>query len=293
MHQKPTLIMNGRIAGQAWLAETKQKISQLSTPPKLVIIQVGNHPASTVYIQKKMTAAAEVGAIVQHIQLAEAISQVELVNLINQFQTEQTHDGILVQLPLPNHINEEVILKTLKAEFDVDGLSWETTAQTWMAKKFDPLAHVLPCTPKGVIRLLQHYGVSCASKNVVIINRSNIVGKPLAAMLMALDATVTLCHSRTPNISAHTLAADLVISAVGRPNFIQPEQIATAAYVIDVSINFDAENKIVGDVPKKSLLNKCAGYSPVPSGVGPMTVAAIFDNLYLLAKKKEEQKCPK
>lgn len=233
-----------------------------------------------------MKAAAAVGVDAVHIKLDAAVSQTELLALIEKHSAAKTFDGILIQLPLPRQIDEQTVLHRLDQSVDVDGLSSASIASIWTVKNFDPLTRVCPCTPKGIVKLLQFYGIDPGGKNVLIINRSNIVGKPLAALLLALNATVTVCHTRTKNLNDHLQAADIIVTGAGVIDFLQPVQIPPTAAVIDVSINFDADGKIVGDVRPNTLIGRCAAFSPVPGGVGPMTVAAIFDNLYLLTKQR-------
>ncbi|WP_391592132.1 Methenyltetrahydrofolate cyclohydrolase / Methylenetetrahydrofolate dehydrogenase (NADP+) [[Mycoplasma] cavipharyngis] len=288
-HKINTIVLNGRVAADAWIEDIKNKILALKRQPRLGIIQIGDNLASSTYIKNKLNIAKKVNVIAEHLKFNANYSQDQLINLINDLQNNDLYDGILIQLPLPEQINEIKVLQTLKTTYDVDGLSVATTAKIWNTKKFNPLEEVVPCTPKGIIKLLNHYQIDCQGKKIVIINRSNIVGKPLAAMLLALDATVSICHSRTKNLIEYTSTADIIITGVGKTNFLTPNLVAKHAVVIDVSINFDHQKKLVGDVPRNSLLNHCQAYSPVPNGVGPMTVAAIFDNLYLLTKKKITQ----
>lgn len=285
-----TIVLDGKKASENWLVEIANKIKSLNTTLKIGIVQLGNNPASNAYIKNKLKIAAELNVKACHIKLDLSTSEKELLDLINKYNKNQKFDGLLIQLPLPKHINEITILKHLDKAIDVDGLGFNAVNFIWMTKNFNPLNHVVPCTPKGIIKLLEFYNISCEGKNVVIINRSNIVGKPLAALLLSLNATVTICHTKTKNLNMHLKTADIIVSGVGVVDFLKPNQIPPHATVIDVSINFDANQKLVGDVRKASLQNICYAYSPVPKGVGPMTVAAIFDNLYLLGKQKNKNK---
>ena len=258
--------------------------------PGLVAILVGNNPASKIYVNAKAKACEEVGIYSKVIELDEAISQNDLIDIIKQLNINPKFHGILVQQPLPKHINTEIVNQTIEPAKDVDGFH-----PVNMGKLLLDEVGLKPCTPLGIIELLRHYHIDLNGKNVVVIGRSNIVGKPLVVMLMQknkfTNATVTVCHSSTKDISFFTKNADVVISAIGKPEFLKADMIKEDSVVIDVGINrIDDLNsqkgyKIVGDVKFDEVSEKASYITPVPGGVGPMTIAMLLQNTLITSSK--------
>jgi len=258
--------------------------------PGLVAVLVGNNPASKIYVSSKAKACEEVGIYSKVIELDEAISQNELIDVIKQLNINPKFHGILVQQPLPKHINTELVNETISPAKDVDGFHPLNMGKLLLGEDC-----LKPCTPLGIIELLKHYQIELSGKNVVVIGRSNIVGKPLAAMLIQKDkvtnATVTVCHSATKDISFFTKNADVVIAAIGKPEFLKAEMIKDDAVVIDVGINriedLNSQKgyRIVGDVKFDEISEKASFITPVPGGVGPMTIAMLLKNTLIASSK--------
>ena len=271
-------ILDGKLLAQKIQQELKEKIAPLETKPGLAAILVGDDPSSHIYVGRKEKACLEIGIhFVKHL-LEEQTTEEEIKELIIKLNEDKTIHGILVQLPLPKHLNTKNILAMIKQTKDVDGITphmWEK-----IIAKEESFA---PCTPKGIIRLLEDNTISLAGKHVVIINRK-IIGKSLAILLLNRNATVTICHSQTQNISEKTKEADIIITAVGKPNFITEEMVKEGAIVVDVGIT-RVDGKIKGDVDFEKVKEKAAYISPVPGGVGPMTVVTLLQNTYEAAIK--------
>lgn len=240
--------------------------------PHLVVIMVGNNPASLSYAKGKSKACAEVGMRFTLWQLPENISEEDLIDNINEFNYKEDVDGILVQLPLPAHLNERKILETVLPTKDIDGLTTHN-----MGKLFLQEEGFYPCTPLGVMNLLEEMKVDLKGKNVTVIGRSMLVGLPLARLLLAKDATVTICHSKTEDLKSKCLSADVLIVAIGKAKFINHEYIKDGAYVIDVGVN-RVDGHLCGDVDFEDVKDKVSAITPVPKGVGPMTIAFLLEN---------------
>ena len=240
--------------------------------PHLVVIMVGNNPASLSYAKGKSKACAEVGMRFTLWQLPENISETDLIDNINEFNYKDDVDGILVQLPLPAHLNERKILETVLPTKDIDGLTTHN-----MGKLFLQEEGFYPCTPLGVMNLLEEMKVDLKGKNVTVIGRSMLVGLPLARLLLAKDATVTICHSKTEDLKSKCLSADVLIVAIGKAKFINHEYIKDGAYVIDVGVN-RVDGHLCGDVDFEDVKDKVSAITPVPKGVGPMTIAFLLEN---------------
>ena len=257
--------------------------------PKLAVILVGNNPASQVYVRNKCKSCKEVGIEYSDIHFDENATQVDLITKINSLNTDQDIDGILVQLPLPSHIDEQAVIKTISPEKDVDGFHPYNLGKLFLGQET-----MIPCTPKGILRILDYYHIDTAGKNVCIIGRSNIVGKPIATLLAqkSRDATVTLCHTRTQNLIEHTRQADILIVATGHLNTLTADMVKDNAVVIDVGINRvpDPTKKsgiaLKGDTDYNNLEPK-AKITPVPGGVGPMTVTMLLENTLIVALRRE------
>lgn len=239
-----------------------------------MIISMGEDPASKVYVRNKLKAAAEIGIIANHFPMQADLVTTEYVKeTISLFNKDPYLDGIIVQLPLPKHLDERAIIDAIDPEKDIDGLTTTNIGRLRSGQKC-----FKPCTAAGIIDLCKYYGIELDGEDVTIIGRSNIVGKPLADMMMAKGATVTQCHSHTSNTRFHTLPADIVVTAIGKPKFIDRSYIGYEQIVIDVGINRDEEGRLCGDVDFDDVKDNCSAITPVPGGVGPMTVAELMKN---------------
>ncbi len=241
--------------------------------PCLAVIQVGNDPASSVYVNNKKKACAYIGIESLAYELDECTTQQELVSLIEELNQNEKVNGILVQLPLPKHIDEDTIIQTISPKKDVDGFHPMSVGNMCIGSK-----GFLSCTPAGIIQLLKRSGVVIEGKECVIVGRSNIVGKPMALLLLRENGTVTVAHSRTKDLKEITNRADILIVAIGKPKFITADYIKEGAVVIDVGIHRNAENKLCGDVDFEDVKEKVSAITPVPGGVGPMTIAMLMEN---------------
>ncbi|NCB48151.1 MAG: bifunctional 5,10-methylenetetrahydrofolate dehydrogenase/5,10-methenyltetrahydrofolate cyclohydrolase [Clostridia bacterium] len=246
-------------------------------PPKLAIVIVGSNPASLIYVANKLKACEYVGIKTELFNFEENVSEVELSEKIFELNSDNTINGILVQLPLPKHINSQNIINQISEEKDVDGLCEKNLGKLLTNNR--PLN--LGCTPSGIITLLKEYDINMVGKNVVIINRSILVGKPLTLMFLNENATVTVCHSKTKNLKEKTLLADIIVVGVGRIDFLKNNMIKKGAIVVDVGINRNENtNKIQGDVDFLNVSKKASYITPVPNGVGPMTIAMLLKNTF-------------
>ena len=265
------ILINGREVAKNWKNKIAKQVSELTIQPHLAVVLVGDNPASQVYVRNKEKACAQTGIRSTVIRLKEDCTQVELENVVRSLNTDDSVHGILVQLPLPTHISEADILALINPEKDVDGFHAMNSGRLMNGQK-----GFIPCTPLGIMRLLEAYKIPLEGKHAVIVGRSNIVGKPIAMLLLAQNATVTICHSKTRNLAEFTRQADILVAAVGKANFITPEMIKAGAVVIDVGIN-RVNGQIVGDVDAR--VNEIASYiTPVPGGVGQMTIAMLLSN---------------
>lgn len=241
--------------------------------PCLAVVIAGDNPASRSYVRGKMKAAEFIGMDNRLIELPENVSEEELLRAIACLNGDPRVDGILVQLPLPGHIDEGRVLDAINPAKDVDGFHPVNVANLWLGRPC-----FVPCTPKGVIRLIESTGVAIEGKRAVVVGRSNIVGKPLAKLLLDRNATVTIAHSRTPDLKAVTLEADILVAAVGRPGIITADMVKPGAIVIDVGINRTEDGRLTGDVDFAGVSGVAGFITPVPGGVGPMTIAMLMDN---------------
>ncbi len=270
------------ISGTELAKEIKQDVAkrvaeykvEYGREPHLVVILVGDNPASVSYVTGKAKDSAEVGFKNTTIRKPDTISEAELIELIGQLNEDRSVDGILVQLPLPKHISEAKVIEAIDKEKDVDGFHPLNVASLWQK-----LPCLLPCTPKGIIKLLDKAGVEIAGKKAVVIGRSNIVGLPVAKLLLDRNATVTIAHSRTQNLAEVTRQADILVVAIGRAKFVTADMVGEGAAVIDVGVNRDPESgKLCGDVDFEACKDKASVITPVPGGVGPMTRACLMEN---------------
>ncbi|MBE2255340.1 MAG: bifunctional methylenetetrahydrofolate dehydrogenase/methenyltetrahydrofolate cyclohydrolase FolD [Ignavibacteria bacterium] len=278
-------IIDGKLISSKVKAEIKEEVSELvqsgKRPPGLAFILVGEDPASKVYVKNKGKACSDIGFYSVTEKLPDSISEEELINLIQTFNNDEKIDGILVQLPLPKHINEQRVIESINYKKDVDGFHPENTGRLVSGIK-----SFIPCTPYGITELLKRYNIETSGKNVTVIGRSNIVGKPIANLLIQKEynATVSICHSKTKDLKSYTLNADIIIAAIGSPDFLKGDMIREDVVIIDVGINRVESSsspngyKITGDVDFESCLEKCKMITPVPGGVGPMTIAMLMKN---------------
>ena len=259
--------------------ETEALIESTGIYPGLAVILVGNDPASQVYVRNKQLACEELGFHAFEYKLGENTTQEQLLDLINVLNKDTKVHGILVQLPLPDHLDEQSVLYAISPEKDVDAFHPMNVGKI-MIGSYD----ILPCTPAGVMELLDAAGVEIAGKNCVVVGRSNIVGKPMAMLLLQRSGTVTICHSKTKNLAEVCAAADILVVAIGRPKFITADMVKDGAVVVDVGINRDENNKLCGDVDYENVAPKASCITPVPGGVGPMTITRLMKNTLRAAK---------
>ncbi|MFE8774552.1 bifunctional methylenetetrahydrofolate dehydrogenase/methenyltetrahydrofolate cyclohydrolase [Streptococcus pyogenes] len=274
-----TELIDGKALAQKMQQELAAKVNNLKQKkgivPGLAVILVGDDPASQVYVRNKERAALTVGFKSETVRLSEFICQEELIAVIERYNADNTIHGILVQLPLPNHINDKKIILAIDPKKDVDGFHPMNTGHLWSGR---PL--MVPCTPSGIMELLREYNVNLEGKHAVIIGRSNIVGKPMAQLLLDKNATVTLTHSRTRQLEEVCRCADVLIVAIGQGHFITKQYIKEGAIVIAVGMNRDDNGKLIGDVAFDEVAEVAAKITPVPGGVGPMTIAMLLEQTY-------------
>ena len=276
----------GKEAAEEILTKIKEKITTLKIKPSIEIILVGENPASEVYVKNKIQKATDCGMIAHLTRFADSIGEKELLNYIQALNTEEKVDGILVQAPLPKHISYDLVLETLSPKKDVDG--WTPINQGKLLVGLKNPEPFFPATPLGVMKLLEYYKINPANKHAVVVGRSSVVGKPLALLLLAADATVTICHSKTKNLFEFTKSADILVSAVGSPNLITADMVKEGAFVIDVGISRNPQtNKIIGDVDFENVIKK-ANCSPVPGGIGPLTIAMLMSNVLKAAQERKK-----
>lgn len=272
-------IIDGKKIASDIKNELKEKIAELKIKNNkevtLCVIQVGADPASSIYVRNKKKVCEEIGIRSLSYELPEETSQEELIKLIQDLNQRPDVSGILVQLPLPKHIDENIIIQNISPEKDVDGFNPINVGKLSIGQKGP-----VPCTPAGIIQMLKRYNIPIEGKECVIVGRSNIVGKPMAMLMLRENATVTVCHSKTRNLADITRRADILIVAMGKPKFITREYVKEGAVVIDVGINRNENNKVCGDVDFDDVIDKVSAITPVPGGVGPMTIAMLMHNCY-------------
>ena len=270
------MIIDGKKISQQIKEELKEKVTAQKAEGKegaLAVIQVGADPASSVYVRNKKNACAFVGIESLAYELPEETPEEELLSMIAELNSNEKVKGILVQLPLPGHINEDKVIQAISPSKDVDGFHPQSVGAMVIGEK-----GFLPCTPAGIIQLLKRSGIEIAGKNCVVVGRSNIVGKPMALLMLREHATVTITHSRTQNLAGICRQADILIVAMGKPRFIGAEYVKEGAVVIDVGIHRNAENKLCGDVKFEEVESIASAITPVLGGVGPRTIAMLMDN---------------
>lgn len=281
-------VLNGKELATKIKGELKQTVEDIKKKniyPGLAVVIVGNDPASRVYVNSKKKACEEIGIESFEYALDESIDEAELIDLIKRLNEDNKVSGILVQLPLPKHINEEKIILAIDSTKDVDAFHPENVGRLITGNP-----QFLPCTPAGVMELIHESGIEIAGKECVIVGRSNIVGKPQSMLLLAEHGTVTICHSKTKNLEEVIKRADILVAAVGRPEMIKGSSIKPGAVVIDVGINRLENKKLVGDVEYESCSEVASAITPVPGGVGPMTIAMLMKNTVRAAIAQTERK---
>lgn len=269
-------LIDGKLISAQIKDELKAEVAQMKEKginPCLAVIQVGNDPASSVYVNNKKKACAYIGIESLSYELEETVSQDALLKLISELNNNEKVNGILVQLPLPRHIDENAVIEAITPSKDVDGFHPETVGNMCIGTR-----GFLPCTPAGVIQLLKRSNIEIEGKECVIIGRSNIVGKPMAMLLLRENGTVTITHSRTKDLKEVTKRADILVVAIGKPKFVTKDFVKEGAVVIDVGIHRNEDNKLCGDVDFDDIVEKVSAITPVPGGVGPMTIAMLMNN---------------
>lgn len=278
-------IINGKLVSSEIRSKIAKEVAtfklETGVTPGLAVVIVGSNPASLVYVRNKAKACAEVGINSVEIALPEDVSEKELLERIAQLNDDPTVHGILVQLPLPKHINQDLVIESISPKKDVDAFHPENVGRILIGNY-----SFLPCTPAGVIDLLDYYNISVSGKKCVVLGRSNIVGKPMAHLLLERNGTVTVCHSRTQNLEDEIRSADILVVAIGRAEFVKGHMIKPGAVVIDVGINRGEDGKLHGDVEYAGAFDVASYITPVPGGVGPMTITTLLKNTLLSARKE-------
>lgn len=266
-------IIDGKAVAAALRAEVAARVAGLSFQPGLTVVLVGDDPASAVYVRSKDRSAREAGIAAHTIRLPAATTEAALLSEVRRLNNDPTVDGILVQLPLPAHIRAQAVIEAIDPAKDVDGFHPLNTGHL-----ADGRPTLVPCTPAGVMKLLAHADIPLSGARALVIGRSTIVGRPVAALLLGANATVTIAHSRTRDLPAECRRADVVIAAIGQPEFVQGDWIAPGATVIDVGINRLPDGRLVGDAAYEACAARAGAITPVPGGVGPMTIACLMEN---------------
>lgn len=278
-------IIDGKAVSAAVKDEVKEQVAALKKDggvPCLAVVLVGDDPASKVYVRNKKRACEYCGIKSLEYILDKTASEQQLLDLIDVLNNEPTVHGILVQLPLPPHINEQKIINAISEQKDVDAFHPANVGRLMTGNP-----DFLPCTPAGVMEMLKKYNIETAGKDCVIIGRSNIVGKPMAMLMLSANSTVTVCHSKTKNLKEKCLSADILIAAIGKPKFVTADMVKDGAVVIDVGINRTEDGKLCGDVDFDEVSKKASYIAPVPGGVGPMTIATLMKNTLTAYKLKK------
>lgn len=277
-------IIDGKVVSAAVkerVAKEVKELDQKGVSVCLAVILVGNDPASQIYVANKKKACEQLGIISKEFVLPEATTQQELLSLVNDLNNDSSVNGILCQLPLPKGLDEKAVIAAIDPQKDVDAFHPVNVGKI-MIGDYD----FLPCTPAGVMEMLAYYNIDVGGKECVVIGRSNIVGKPMGMLLLHKNGTVTICHSRTQNLSEVTRRADILVAAVGKANFVTADMVKDGAVVIDVGMNRDSNNKLCGDVDFDAVKTKSSYITPVPGGVGPMTIAVLMQNTLTAAKRQ-------
>ena len=275
-------IIDGKLISSQIRDEIAENVKKLKRKPGLAVIIVGEDPASQIYVRNKEKACEQVGFYSKTYRLNQEATTYELLNLINVLNFDDKIDGILVQLPLPKHIDEKAVIESIKPEKDVDTFSQKNTGKIMIGTQT-----ISPCTPSGIIELLKRYNIDICGKTCVVVGRSNIVGKPMAMLLLQENGTVTICHSKTENLKEITKTADILVVAIGKSKFITRDMIKNNAVIIDVGMNRDENGKLSGDVDFENVKDIVSYITPVPGGVGPMTITMLLKNTFMLSLKNQ------
>lgn len=274
-------VIDGKMVAAVLRAEVAARVAGLGFRPGLAVVLVGAHPASAVYVRNKDAAAAQAGLRAQTIRLPEGVAEAELLAVVARLNADPEVDGILVQLPLPPGIRPRAVIEAIDPAKDVDGFH-----PLNVGRLQDGLEALAPCTPLGVMRLLRHAGAELRGARAVVLGRSAIVGRPMAALLLQADATVTIAHSRTRDLPGECRRADVLVAAVGRPEMVRGDWVRPGATVIDVGINRTADGRLVGDAAYAECAAVAGAITPVPGGVGPMTIACLLENTLTAALRR-------
>ncbi len=277
-------IINGKEIAAQIRAELAEQVKTAPFRPGLAVVLVGEDPASQVYVRNKRKACEEIGYRSDAYILPQETTQEQLLDLIDTLNAEPTIHGILVQLPLPKHLDEEAVIAAISPDKDVDAFHAQNVGKIMLGNY-----QFLPCTPAGVMELLKRSGVEICGKNCVVLGRSNIVGKPMAMLLLQANGTVTICHSKTQNLAEICRSADILVVAIGRPEFVRGDMVKEGAVVIDVGINRKEDGKLCGDVCYDEVAPRAALITPVPGGVGPMTIAMLMKNTFTAAEHLQQK----
>ena len=281
------IIIDGKALAKKIRQELKvecDKLKEKGINPKLAVIMVGDNPASKVYVRNKSRACDEIGIEYEEFLLHDNIKQEELISLIKKLNEDKSINGILLQSPIPEHLNINQAFKTITYRKDVDGFTPSSVGKLCIGEDT-----FISCTPYGVIKMFEEYNIDLTGKNVVILGRSNIVGKPLIQCCLAKNATVTVCHSKTKNIEEYTKKADILIAAIGKAKFVTKDMVKKGVVIIDVGINRNEQGKLVGDVDFENVEPLASYITPVPGGVGPMTIAMLMNNVIKAAREQHKE----
>ena len=281
------IIIDGKALAKKIRQELKVECDELKEKginPKLAVIMVGDNPASKVYVRNKSRACDEIGIEYEEFLLQDNIKQEELISLIKKLNEDKSINGILLQSPIPEHLNINQAFKTITYRKDVDGFTPSSVGKLCIGEDT-----FISCTPYGVIKMFEEYNIDLTGKNVVILGRSNIVGKPLIQCCLAKNATVTVCHSKTKNIEEYTKKADVLIAAIGKAKFVTKDMVKKGVVIIDVGINRNEQGKLVGDVDFENVEPLASYITPVPGGVGPMTIAMLMNNVIKAAREQHKE----
>ena len=281
------IIIDGKALAKKIRQELKVECDELKEKginPKLAVIMVGDNPASKVYVRNKSRACDEIGIEYEEFLLHDNIKQEELIDLIKKLNEDKSINGILLQSPIPEHLNINQAFKTITYRKDVDGFTPSSVGKLCIGEDT-----FISCTPYGVIKMFEEYNIDLTGKNVVILGRSNIVGKPLIQCCLAKNATVTVCHSKTKNIEEYTKKADILIAAIGKAKFVTKDMVKKGVVIIDVGINRNEQGKLVGDVDFENVEPLASYITPVPGGVGPMTIAMLMNNVIKAAREQHKE----
>ncbi|WOF16539.1 bifunctional methylenetetrahydrofolate dehydrogenase/methenyltetrahydrofolate cyclohydrolase FolD [Methanoplanus sp. FWC-SCC4] len=273
------MILSGKDISEKRLESLKEEIENSGLNPCLATVIVGNDPASQMYVRMKHRACDRVGIKSAGVELPEEVTTSEVVEAVSKLNADPSVHGILVQLPLPKQVDTEAVIESVSPEKDVDGFHPYNIGQLFSGRP-----QFVPCTPGGIMTLFNEYGIELSGKKAVVVGRSVDVGRPMAALLINADATVTVCHSRTKDLEAEMKEADILVSAIGKARFVKEEMVKEGAVVIDVGINYDENGNLCGDIDFDTVSKKSSAITPVPGGVGPMTIATLMENTLKSAK---------